>query len=241
MANTLEVSATDLILDGVLLKGSVDFLGQGTLTIRNSIIEGGWGSPFVVLGRTTGATIDVRDCTLRWRAGTSPDPGSGIGAIQIAASVKIIALRNDISGAPDGIQTAGDDTLIQQNWIHDLGLTGAYPNNSHNEAVFVHQGARVQVLDNRFEVGWDGTHQTAALFFQPGQGDSITRPTVSGNFLSGGGYTLRFEGSTSTAVVKGNVFEQLPHQFGDVSVTEGATVSEWSDNRHVDGSAVPPP
>lgn len=239
----LQVDADNVTIDGAYIKGGVDFYGKGTLTITNSVVEGGYGSFFVVLGRTANSTIDIRDSTLRWRTGSTPDIDTGVGAIQIFASLRMIALRNDISGTPDGIQAAGDGTRIEGNWIHDLAILGTFPNNTHNDGIQLYNGNGVVVANNRIDIGFDGTHQNGAIFVQPGDGNRVGGLQIVGNYLEGGGYTLRLEKPVTTGVVvRDNVFGPLTNgAFGHVSVTAGATVAEWAGNRLVDGSALPRP
>lgn len=232
----LQVDAANLTLDGVYVRGGIDFYGGGTLTIRNSIVEFGYGAWLTILGRTPGQTIDIRDSTLRYRAGATPSM-SDPAAIQIQAGLTIVALRNDISGSTDGIQAAGPNTRIEQNWIHDLALVGVYPNNTHNDGVQVYDGQNMVIANNRIEVGFDGQHQNAALFFQPGGGNSIN-VTISGNYLQGGGFTLRLEGPT-TARVTGNTFGPLEGgAWGTHYVLDGAQTTEWTANVRTDGSTV---
>jgi hypothetical protein len=237
----LYVSASTLTLDGVYVKGGVVHEGSGVLTIRNSIIEGGYGTWMVLYGNRQGSTIDVRDSTLRWRGGVNPDVGSGNGAIQVSEALTIIALRNDISGTADGLQLAGPNNRIEQNWIHGLAAVGQYPNNTHNDGIQIYNGSGLVIANNRIEIGFDGVHQNAALFFQTGSA-SVASPRITGNYLQGGGYTLRFEGNTNGAIVQGNVFGPLEGgAWGDAYCWAPATIADWSGNRHVDGSTVPKP
>lgn len=238
----LAVTGTDVVLDGVLVRGGVELQTIGTLTIRDSVVEGGHGTSFVVLCRAAGATLDISDSTLRWREGAQIDVGIGNGAIQ-AANVRVLATRNDISGTADGIQFAGDGSRITSNWIHDLALVGDYPDNTHNDGIQMFDGADVVIARNRIEIGFDGVHQNGAIFLQPGDGNDIPGIRITGNYLQGGGFTLRLEKpSTSGAVVTDTTFGPLdPGAFGYVSVTEGATIAEWSGNVTVDGTPVGPP
>lgn len=241
--NYLEVTADNFVLDGVYIKGGIDFYGRGTLIVRNSIVEGGYGTWFLILGRTGGSTMDVRDSTLRWRQGSTPDIGAGAGAIQIQASVKIVAIRNDISGTPDGIQAAGADSRIESNWIHNLALLGTYPDNTHNDGIQIYDGDRFVIANNRIEIGFDGMHQNAAVFFQPGDGNTIASPQVTGNYLQGGGFTLRLEKlSTSSAVINDNVFGPLEGgAWGYAYCLDGATIAQWTNNRTTTGETVSRP
>lgn len=237
---TLSVTANDFVLESVYVKGGIDFYGSGTLTVRNSVVEPGYGGWVTIVGRTSGSTMDVRDSTIRWRPGGTPDVGVGAGAIQIQANVRIIAIRNDISGTADGIQAAGDGTRIEQNWIHDLATVGTYPNNTHNDGVQVYDGENMVIANNRIEIGFNGTHQNAALFFQPGGGNSIGVQIV-GNYLQGGGFTLRLEGPT-VAWVRDNVFGPLEGgAWGDAYAWSPARTDEWTRNVRTDGSVVGDP
>lgn len=239
-AGYLEVTARDLTLDGVFVRGGVDFLGGGTLTIRNSIVEGGYGSWLMVVARTGGATLDVRDSTLRWREGAANSVGSG--ALQILASaVRIISVRNDISGTADGIQIAGDGSRVEQTWIHDLAAVGAYPNNTHNDGVQIYNGRDLVIANNRIEIGFDGVHQNAALFFQPGAGNAIPGAQIYGNYLEGGGFTLRLEGATTGTIVRDNVFGPLGTGWGHAHADDGATIAAWESNTTTTSSPVSKP
>ena len=241
-SGALVVTADALTLENVRVKGAVEFRGRGTLVVRDSIIEGGYGAVGVVMAVTPGSVVDIRNSLLRWREGDTPKAGSGVGAIQVFAQLTVVAIGNEIFGTVDGIQAAGDDTRIEGNWIHDLALLGEYPNNSHNDGIQVYSGANVVVASNRVEMGFDGVHQNAAVFFQPGRGSAISRPQIRGNYLEGGGFTLRLEGATSDAVVSDNLFGPLANgAFGYAYALEGATIAEWTNNRVAGGGLLPRP
>lgn len=228
----------DLTLDGVYLKGGLDFYGDH-LTITNSVIEfnGIW---VTIVGRTLHSTITVQDCTLRWREGDTPDVSSGGGAFQVLDYLTFTIQRCDISGTADGMQLGGDDTLVEHCYIHDLATLGTFPNNTHNDGIQVFSGSRMILRENRIDIGFDGLHQNAAIFFQPQESDVVPGPTITGNYLSGGGYTLRFEADTTDAVVTDNVFVELGGgQFGDGYVNAPATIATWSGNVHDDDTPVP--
>lgn len=227
----LQVNTDNLTLDRVYVRGGVEFNGRGTLKITNSIVEGG-GAWMVVTGNREGCRLDVRDSTLRWRAGATPPQGIGAGAIHGACM--ITAMRNDISGTPDGIQAGDGDTLIEGNWIHDLALLGTEGNNTHNDGIQLYWGSGIVIRDNWIEIGWDGLHQNGAVFFQ----GSFDGPVIEGNYLSGGGYTLRIERGARGAVVRNNTIVRAADAWGEALLDDG-TVAIWSGN--VDGSGAPLP
>lgn len=229
----LSVSARDLVLDGVYVKGGIEFNGSGTLTIRNSIIEGG-GSWMVVVGFANGCNLDISNSTLRWKAGSTPPQGIGAGAIH--GYCKLRAVGNDISGTPDGIQLGEGNSLIEGNWIHDLALLGRYPNNTHNDGIQLYGGSGIVIRNNRIDIGWDGEHQNGAIFFQ----GRFTAPVIAGNWLSGGGYTFRIETNTTGAVVTDNTILKAGNAWGEVLV-EPQTVGTWSGNVNGNGRTIPRP
>jgi hypothetical protein len=238
----LDVHGSGVVLDRVYVKGGVDFTGQGTLTIRHSIVEGGHGTWFVILGRTAGSTIDVQDSTLRWRPNAASS-GEGSGTVQVSASLRLIALRNDISGMPDGIQLAGSNSRIEGNWIHDLPMLGTYPNNTHNDGIQMYDGANVVIANNRFETGARAPFSNAAIFVQPGGGNSVSNLVIEGNYLDGGAYSLfmeRGQGSTTGVVVRNNVWG--PNRlYGPVMSENGVTIAEWANNRYASGGEISRP
>jgi Right handed beta helix region len=237
---TLVVDRANLRLERVHVRGGILFQGRGRLTIRNSIVEGGYGGNDVVVASMKGATIDVRNSTLRWRADREPPLEAG-AAIQIRNIVKIIAVANDISHTTDGIQAAGR-TRIERNWIHDLALVGRSPNNTHNDGIQVYAGRDVRIERNRIEIGFDGEHHNAAVFFQPGTDDEIEAPHVVDNVLEGGNVTLRFEQPTTTdAVVLRNTFLRSSPEQAPAYAVSGATIARWQGNIDHEGAAVPEP
>lgn len=237
---TLRVDAATVTLDGVWVKGSVDYYGAGTLTIRNSVVAANGSSWAVVFGRLAAGTLDISDSTLTWPADVpAPGPTWGTGAVN--GESRMILVRNDISGTVDGVQQSGGNSLFQQNYIHDLRMFGAYPNNSHNDGLQFYGGPNIAVLANHIELnGYDGTHQNAAVFFSD-DGTGFQAPRVVGNYLSGGGFTLRMEEGTTDAVVTDNTFGPVAGGFGHVALQVGATLARWTDNVGTDGVAIAQP
>ena len=237
--NYLRVTAGNATLDGVYVKGAVDYGGGGTLTVRNSIIEGNGGiwSPLLVRA----GHLDVRDTTVRWRPG-APPPGDGWGNGAIHGDATMTVIRCDISGTPDGIQNGPGNSTFEQNYIHDLARIGAVPNNTHNDGIQMYGGPNLTIEYNRIDLdGYDGTHQNAALFFQPDASSPASNARIVGNYLEGGGYTLRLDGPVPAAVVQDNTFGPLNGGFGYAYARGGATLAVWSGNVTTSGQTVPKP
>jgi hypothetical protein len=239
----LQVTGNDVVLDKVFVKGGVTFQGSGTLTIKNSIIEGNHSAQSVVLGMK--GHLDIQDSTIRWKAGDGgPQADWGNGAIHGDSTVTL--LRNDISGTPDGIQNGPGRSTIEQNYIHDLALIGTYPNNTHNDGIQSYGGPDLVIRYNRIDiegphgVAYDGTHQNAAVFVQP-SGTSSTNLQVVGNYLAGGGYIMRLEGPMSGAVVTDNKFGPTTGGWGEVLVNKDVGIARWSGNVSAAGKTVAQP
>lgn len=220
----LRVLADDVRLEGVHIKGGLHITGGGTVTVRNSIIEGGHGWWGIVYNGNASNFLDISDSTLRWREGSSPSGGSaGSGVIHGARKSRIV--RNDISGMGDGIQVAGD-AVIEQNHIHDLFHNGVV----HNDGIQFYAGTNHQVRFNRFETPYNS--MTNGVIFTQGSGIGTMR--IEGNYIDGGGYQLHLQNGRIAVV--DNTFGPNK-QWGTHRVT-GATVSEWSGNVHSGGGTV---
>ena len=229
----------NLTLDGVHLKGSIDYGHAGTLTIRNSIIEAVGGFHTVINVSNPRGIIDISDSTVTWPESVpTPQPPWGSGAIN--GDARMIVVRCDISGTPDGIQQGSGNSRFEENYIHDLAILGEPPNNTHNDGMQFYLGPNIQVLYNYIELdGYNGVNQNAAVFF--GEGDGIAAPVIVGNYLSGGGYQLRLEAGVTDATVIGNQFGPIAGGFSEASISPGATVVVWAGNVTASGANLTQP
>lgn len=218
----------DVVIDGYLIRGGVDHYGSGTLTVRDSVIEGQRNYQGIWLRKGSHCGATVTDTTLRWGGSTPPPQGNG--AITDSEGCHLTLRRNDISGWADGIQL-GTGGIIEDNHIHDLYSTAP----AHNDGIQFFGDSDYVVTGNYISIGWGGpgSPQNAAIFMGAG---NTTRPVFRHNFLSGGGYTLR-SNSAQGVVFTDNILERLPQQFGDYDITPG-TIAEWARNRRPDGTPV---
>ncbi|CRK60315.1 hypothetical protein [Alloactinosynnema sp. L-07] len=231
----------NVTLDGVHVKGGIEYNGGGTLTIRNSIIEGNHFSWAPLLGNS--GHIDVRDTTITYKDSQWPGPQWGNGAIHGDATVTVI--RCDISGTPDGIQNGPGNSTIEQNYIHGMLRAGAYPNNTHNDGIQNYGGANLSIKYNRIDISadgkaYDGTHQNAAVFIMPDGSSPSKNLQVVGNYLAGGGYILRLGSPMSGTIVTGNRFGTTAGGWGEVLLDNGG-ISQWANNVSASGAQVPQP
>ncbi|HVK24938.1 MAG TPA: hypothetical protein VM677_26565, partial [Actinokineospora sp.] len=239
-SGALRFGGGDVTLDGVYVKGGVEYSGTGTLTIRNSIIEGNHFSWTTLLAGS--GHVDVRDTTITYKDTQWPGPQWGNGAIGGDGTVTVI--RCDISGTPDGIQNGPGNSTIEQNYIHGMLRSGTYPNNTHNDGIQAWGGHNLVIRYNRIDISadgkaYDGTHQNGAVFIMsdgPASGLQVV-----GNYLAGGGYILRIGESQRGAIVKNNQFGTTAGGFGEVHVDNPASIAEWSNNKSVSGNLIPRP
>jgi len=238
----LRIDGGDVTLDGLYVKGGIEYSGRGTLAVRNSIVEGNKNMHSPIIGNS--GHVDVRDSTIRWKAGDGP-PDDHWGNGGVHGDSRFTVIRCDISGTPDGIQTGGHDSRFEQNYIHDLAMLGTYPNNTHNDGIQSYGGRNVVILNNRIDLldkqgkAYNG-HQNAALFFMPDGGWPLVDVQIVGNYLVGGGYTLRLGSPTTNAIVTDNKFGPTTGGWGELLV-EGAQISKWANNTDVNGKQLAKP
>lgn len=230
----------NVTLDGVFVRGGIQ-LSSGSLTLRNSIVEG-TPSLWATILASRGTVLDVRDSTLRWKAGASY-PGSSWGNGVIHGDARMTIVRNDLSGSPDGIQFASSDSLFEQNHIHDLAMFG----DTHNDGIQSYGGTNNRFRYNRIDLrdaqglAYNG-HQNGALFFQPSSGFPLVNVQIVGNWLSGGGFTLRLEAPVTGAVVTDNQFGPYTGGWGNVLVdNSGVAIATWSNNLDASGRLISRP
>ncbi|MGI8693474.1 MAG: DUF4082 domain-containing protein [Geodermatophilaceae bacterium] len=238
--NTLRIDTANVTLNSVYVKGSIDYLGNGTLTITNSIVQGNGSSWSVVFCDNSNATVNISDSDIIWPASTPP-PGSGWGNGAVHGDSDMNLLRNEISGTPDGVQQAGGNSTFIQNYLHNFRVYGTYPNNSHNDGFQLYGGPNTRVEYNNIQLdGYDGTHQNGSIFASDDGGGSPGIEVI-GNYLGGGGYQLRLERGTTNAVVTDNIFGPLDGGFGHATIASGASAATWARNVDQNGNTVNKP
>jgi hypothetical protein len=239
----LQVPGDNVKLDHAFVKGGIVYSGKGTLTVSNSIVEGNKDSWSVIMGDS--GHLDIRDTTVRWKAG---DPGPdrwGNGAIHGDSTVTVV--RCDISGTPDGVQNGPGKSRFEQNYIHDMVRRGEYPNATHNDGIQSYGGPDLIIRYNRIDISgpnglaYDGQHQNGAVFIAPSGASPSSGLQVVGNYLAGGGFILRLGAPMTGAVVTGNSFGPTTGGWGEVALDKGAAVARWSGNTKASGKALEKP
>jgi Right handed beta helix region len=228
----------NLTLDHVYVKGGLMWQGNGTITITNSIIEGGGAQPHTFHSSDSGSpTIHIADSTLRWPDGqafpTDSDNGlvisDGTGAFQL--------YRNNLYGQPHGIEVVGDNSVIDSNWIHDLAYTASDP---HLDGIYVMSGKDITITHNYVDATANSIHATAAIFFSDwisGKAD-LANTIVKNNFFSGGAYSF-YDAGTINADVENNIIEF--GVYGDAYLAQSATIATWINNTRLNGTVISKP
>lgn len=236
----LNCSSSTLSLDHVYIHGGIYFSGSGNATVTNSIIEGGAGSEwtdFYAASASSSATITVRNSTLRWAPGKKFPSGYDTAPIWTRGNQALVVENCDLSGLPQGLDPGGN-SVVRNNWIHDLVQNSTDPNNpTHLDGVFSQGGNNITITGNYIDIPRTGA-VNAAVFLQQIPSKPMTGIVISGNFLRGGAYTFRNE-SGQGVVVTNNVFGGAI--YGDAINTDIGTIATWSGNVRADGSTVPKP
>jgi hypothetical protein len=79
------------------------------------------------------------------------------------------------------------------------------------------------------------------VFIQPDKQTPSVNPQIIGNYLRGGGFTLRLEEPMRGAVVTGNRFGPTTGGWGEATREQDVTIAKWSDNLNSKGQPVSPP
>ncbi len=226
------VCSGTLTFDHAYFRSGIYWDSDGTLTIKNSIIEGGTPNgvgKYFVRAFNTNCTVSIEDSTIRWS--TAPynyaRPTATIAAANthsaVEANCRQKMYRNDIRDADSAFLAYRDDDAYVQNYYHDVRrIRQGDEAVTHNDAVFLGDGDRILIQQNYFDLGYDGDKgngcggnyggsQSAGLFWQLQPGSvKIDATKVYANFLSSGGTTLANEDGTNLDV-QNNTFDDTSY------------------------------
>ncbi|MGO4706494.1 right-handed parallel beta-helix repeat-containing protein [Microvirga sp. 2MCAF38] len=184
-SGALTISTPGAVIDGLDIKGVVT-INASNVTLQNSrIAAANWT---VIDIRGSGATI--QNCEIDGLAAEGVRGISGAGTF----------LRNNIHNVEDGIYVAGSQTLIQDNYIHDLKSDWSGP---HYDGIQI--DGNVSNVTIRHNTVINDHDNTSAIMIDNYFGP-ITNITVDNNYLSGGGYTIYSDGQFTGGAVTGVSF-----------------------------------
>lgn len=178
------------VISGLDIRGSV-YINADNVTVENcNITSGGWAVVKVKSG-VSGAV--VQDCTIDG-TGRAPD-GTGNQGIEGQGTF----LRNNISNVENGITIVGNNSVIKDNYIHDLNAGGS----PHYDGIQIDGGvSNIQISHNTIinQYGW-----TSAVMIDNYAG-AASNISVDNNLLYGGSYTVYSDGSFSSSPITGVSF-----------------------------------
>lgn len=165
----LVINTPGAVIRGLDIKGDVVINAPNVTLIDCKISSDSFAVVLIKKG-VTGVT--VQNCEI---------DNQGVGGQGIAGQGTFIA--NNIYGVADGIDVRGDNTLIQDNYIHDMrGTPGSHYDGIQADGNFSNLTIRHNTVIN------DHT-QTAAIMLDNYWGP-INNVVIDNNLLIGGGYTV---------------------------------------------------
>ena len=245
-----------LTFDGYYFKAGIYWDSDGTLTLKHSVVEGGTpngvGKWTIRAFNHTNCLIDISDSTLSWPSksydgsvafdGSNGNPRSSTGAASVLTDCREKMYRNEVKQGDSGFLPVRDGDEFVQNYIHDVRrIIGV----SHNDGIFPEAGKNILIQQNYIDDGYDGSSQTAVLFWQ---GSGMDGHRVWANYLSGGGYTF-YNQSATNLDVQNNTFDDTSYNgssanrqplFG-LTAMDGGSIKTWSGNVTTSGKTVPKP
>ena len=216
----LVINTPGAVIEGLAISGMVT-INADNVTLKNcTITSGSWA----VVNITSGSTgVVVQDCEINGLNAEGVRGISGQGTF----------LRNDIHNTEDGIYLTGSNTLIQDNYIHDLQSDWSGP---HYDGIATDGGVSNITIRHNTIINPHG--QTSALMLSNYFG-SVTNVVVDNNWLEGGGYTVYSDGQFKNGTISGVSFTNnylVKGQYGYSSINNNTPV--WEGNIQYTGQPV---
>lgn len=193
------------------------------VTVRNSFITCDEESPPVLV---RGGSLTMVD---------SEVTSTGRADICVAHD-SFVLVRVNVHNCLDGIRANGDVQVLDS-WVHSLSRTPG----SHNDTIQTMSGSNLRFEGNSLEPyrGDTDDPMNAAYIMKEDTGD-ISGVVFRNNYVNGGNFSLMLHGTRgggfTDVVFSGNRFGR-DHRYGVVATTGGGI--QWSDNKYVDGEAIP--
>jgi hypothetical protein len=227
-------STSGEVITGKDFHGYVTVTGSN-ITFKNCIFRGGTPSGNnALLNTQAGTDTVVEDSEV-----VPLQPGPTIDGVW-TANTKLY--RVNIHGTVDGMK-AGNNTLVQDSYIHDMSWFASDPNQgggpTHNDGVQAFDGVSGVTLRHNMIDMSTTKNPNAALQ------DSASNTTVDDNWLDGGGCTLNFADrghSLAGLVVTNNRFGRNSYYQCPILLSNLLSLAMNSGNVWVDtGTPIPPP
>ena len=168
-SGSLVITTPGAVIEGLNITGSV-IIDAPNVTLKNCIITDGGYDVVLIKPGITGAV--VQNCEIS---------NQGAGGQGIAGQGTFI--NNNIHDCADGIDVRGDNTVIQDNFIHNMRGTAG----SHLDGIQADGGFSNLTIVHNTVINEQG--QTSALMLDNYWGP-INNVQIDNNLLIGGGYTV---------------------------------------------------
>jgi hypothetical protein len=168
-SGSIVINTPGAVIEGLNITGSVT-INAANVTLKNCTISSSDYDAVLVKPGITGAV--VQNCTIDCKdAGGQGIAGQGS------------FLNNNIQNAADGIDVRGDNTLIQGNYIHNMGGTSG----SHLDGIQADGGFSNLTINDNTVINEQG--QTSAVMLDNYWGP-IDKVAITNNLLVGGDYAV---------------------------------------------------
>lgn len=180
----MTVTQNGTVIDGKIINGDI-VIRAANVVIKNSRImqRSYWGVDF-----ENASNFTIQDCDIvgPGLAGTGNSGLFGSGTI----------LRNDISGAENGINLSSGSSVIKGNYIHDLKAPGTDP---HYDGIQVFGGQNGVLIEDNTIIASDTSDVFISNIF-----GSVSNVTVNHNYLAGSvGINIYVEGNRGNGTTTG--------------------------------------
>jgi hypothetical protein len=170
----IEITKAGTVISGLDIHGTV-YIKAANVTVKDcQITSNGWAVVQIQPG-VTGAV--VQDCTLNG-TGSAPD-GTGNQGIMGQGTF----LRNNIYNVENGITLQGNNTVIEDNYIHDLSAGGS----PHYDGIQIDGGISNLTIRHNTIIN---SHGSAGAIMIDNEFGPISNVTVDNNLLAGGSFTI---------------------------------------------------
>lgn len=219
-SGSLYITEPGVTIENLDITGTI-YVSADNVTIQNVRVT---SSEFYVIKIASGVTgAVVQDSEING-VGTGNEGSTGIAG-------QGTFLRNDIYNVENGFAVQGDNTLIKDNYVHDLQASGS----PHYDGIQIDGGVSDVVISHNTIINDHG--QTAAVMIDNYFGP-ISNIKVDGNLLVGGGYTVYSDGQFDGGSITGVSFTNNhlgEGQYGYKSFVNNTPV--WENNQ-TDGYAI---
>jgi Bacterial Ig-like domain/FG-GAP-like repeat len=181
----LVINTPGAVIDGLDIQGYV-YINAPDVTLQNCKVT---SNDFNVVQIATGITgAVVQNCEING-VGTGNDGDNGIGG-------QGTFIANNIYNIENGINLDGDNSLIQDNYIHDLLASGS----PHYDAIQIDGSVSNATISHNTII--NSHDQTSAVMIDNYFGP-ISNITVDNNLLVGGGYTIYVDAQFNSSPITG--------------------------------------